>query len=130
MQVVNSPRTTQASVTESSVALTRWTCVLVCEACADACTAWADTCVSESGIDRVLDSIRLDLACAEICRTTASVLTAFPGSRFARAQLRACSEACRACATASRQFPEQHASCRACALACEQCQRACDWLAA
>jgi hypothetical protein len=120
MQALSSSTSTRAPTGAKRV-VARSTCILMCEACADACTVWADACVSEPGLDRVLDSIRLDLACAEICRATANVIASFPDARFARAQLRACSEACRACAIASREYQAQHASCRACARACEAC---------
>jgi hypothetical protein len=127
MQAMNSVR--RQPVGANSMSDTWAACISACEACADACTVWADECLSEPGIDRLLDSIRLDLACAEICRATAGVVTSFRDTRFAKAQLRACVAACRACALASGMHAQDHVRARACTLACEECERACEWLA-
>lgn len=60
--------------------------------CAQACTACADACLSEKDVAATTRCIRDDLDCADVCATTARVLsrhTAYD-ARLTRATLQAC----------------------------------------
>lgn len=96
--------------------------------CAAHCSACADACLDEDGDMR--RCIRLDLDCAEICKTTATILSRpGPSGDAWRSMLEACRDACRECAEECEKHDHDH--CRACAEACRRCEKACsDLLAA
>ena len=101
-------------------------------ACSQACTACADACLSEEHVAALVKCIRTDLDCADICATTARVLsrhTAYDAG-ITKAQLEACVQACRSCADECAQHAEMHEHCRVCAEACRACQQACEALLA
>jgi hypothetical protein len=97
-------------------------------ACAAACAACADACLTEPDVANLVDCIRRDLDCVDLCTATARVLTrnvSGPGD-VARALLEACVLACVECADVC----EKHGGhgmehCAACARACRECEAAC-----
>jgi hypothetical protein len=95
--------------------------------CSEACTSCADACLSEDMVAGLTMCIRLDLDCADICATTARVLTRQTSFdvAIARAQLEACATACMACAAECVTHAGMHEHCRICAEACRRCERAC-----
>jgi hypothetical protein len=95
--------------------------------CSEACTSCADACLSEDMVSELTTCIRLNLDCAEICATTARVLTRQTGFdvNIARAQVEACATACMACAAECAAHAGMHEHCRVCAEACNRCERAC-----
>ncbi|SDJ49759.1 hypothetical protein SAMN04488074_102213 [Lentzea albidocapillata subsp. violacea] len=96
-------------------------------ACAEACTACADACLSESSVAELTKCIRTDLDCADICGTTARVLsrhTAYDAN-ISRALLEACAVACKACGDECWSHANMHEHCRICAEACRTCEAAC-----
>lgn len=97
-------------------------------ACAQTCTACADACLGEKEhLSELRRCIRLNLDCADICETTARVLTrqvAFEPA-VARRLLEACAEACRACGEECQQHASMMEHCRICAEACRRCEQAC-----
>lgn len=96
-------------------------------ACAQTCTACADACLAEEMVAELRDCIRTDLDCADICATTAAVLSRRTGSNLAvvKAQLEACRIACAACAEDCESHAAMHEHCRICAEACRRCEQAC-----
>jgi hypothetical protein len=100
--------------------------------CAQACTQCADDCLSEQGKQEMLAKcIRLDLDCADICGTTARVLSRQTeyDANITRAQLAACIAACKSCGDECEQHSEhgmQH--CKVCAEQCRRCEHACQQL--
>ncbi|MCK0115740.1 four-helix bundle copper-binding protein [Isoptericola sp. S6320L] len=101
--------------------------------CAQACTACADACLSEEMVADLRKCIRSNLDCADICDTTARVLSRHTGydANVSRAQLEACIQACRSCGDQCESHAAMHEHCRVCAEACRACERACaDLLAA
>ncbi|PRZ02679.1 hypothetical protein BCE75_11853 [Isoptericola sp. CG 20/1183] len=101
--------------------------------CAQACTACADACLSEEMVADLRKCIRSNLDCADICDTTARVLSRHTGydANISRAQLEACVQACRSCGEQCESHAAMHEHCRVCAEACRACERACaDLLAA
>ncbi len=106
-------------------ALTR--CIQEALACAQACTACADACLSEDRVAELRKCIRTDMDCADICQTTAWVLSRHTGydANITRAQLEACVIACMACAEECEQHAGMHEHCLVCAEACRRCAQAC-----
>jgi len=100
--------------------------------CAQACTACADACLSEEMVADLRKCIRTNLDCADICATTARVLSRHTGydANITRAQLEACIAACRSCGDECEQHAEMHDHCRICAEACRACEAACQELLA
>ena len=104
-------------------------CIHACFGCAQVCSACADACLGEKAVADLVQCIRLNLDCADICVATGRILsrqTAFP-AEMVRAALQACAEACRLCGDEC----EQHAAhgmehCRVCAESCRRCERACN----
>ena len=96
-------------------------------ACTQACTACADACLSERTVAELTRCVRLDLDCADICATTARVLTRQTGfdKEIARTMLEACVVACRACGDECARHASAHEHCRICAEVCRSCETAC-----
>lgn len=102
-------------------------------ACSQACTACADACLSEDMVAELTKCIRTDLDCADICATTARVLSRHTGydANISRSLLEACATACKSCGDECARHTDMHEHCRICAEACRACERACrDLLAA
>jgi hypothetical protein len=101
-------------------------------ACVDLCTTCSSTCFNEAmnhcleaGEDHLEPKhFRLMMACAEICRSSATVmLTGVPQHVFV---CNACAEMCRACADSCEKVGDMQdcvAICRKCAESCEQMSR-------
>jgi hypothetical protein len=101
-------------------------------ACAQACTACADACLSEDMVADLTKCIRTNLDCADICTTTARVLSRHTGydANLSRSLLDACATACQACGDECGRHAGMHEHCRICADACRACEQACRDLAA
>jgi hypothetical protein len=98
--------------------------LMVLAECAAACDHCAIACLDEPEVKMLTHCIKLDLDCAEICRTTASFVAR--GSSHAKHLLKECAEICEACGAEC----EKHAAhgmehCRVCAEACKRCAVAC-----
>lgn len=105
--------------------------ILACTECAQVCNACADSCLSEEMLGDLVACIRTDLDCAEICATTAAVLSRSGATGPAAATLlQACVTACAACAEECTQHASMHEHCRICAEACRRCLNACQKLLA
>ncbi len=101
-------------------------CIDACDDCAQACTACADACLGEDMVGELVKCIRSNLDCADICSTTARVLSRHTGydANITRTVLTACIQACEACGDeCERHSSMQH--CAICAEACRRCERAC-----
>ena len=89
-------------------------CVAHCNHCADAC-------LDDDMVKMMVDCIRTDRACAEICSTTVKLLAM--DSAFAKAMVEKCHEICKQCAEECEGHEHQH--CKDCAEACRACAAAC-----
>ncbi|WP_121253331.1 four-helix bundle copper-binding protein [Nocardioides ferulae] len=107
-------------------------CIDACLRCAQTCTACADACLSEDMVADLRACIRLNADCADICSTTASVLSRQTGgdATVVTAIVQACAAACRACGDECGTHAEMHEHCRVCAEACRACEEACNRLLA
>jgi hypothetical protein len=96
-------------------------------ACSQACTACADACLSESMVAELTKCIRTNLDCADICATTARVLSRHTGydAGVSRSLLEACATACKSCGDECETHAGMHEHCRICADTCRNCERAC-----
>jgi len=101
-------------------------------ACSQACTACADACLSEDMVAELRKCIRTNLDCADVCDTTARVLSRHTGydANLTRAMLQACIQACRSCGDECAAHAGHHEHCRICAEACRACEQACSELLA
>lgn len=89
------------------------TCAAVCSVCSDADLD-----------DGMLDCARTCLDCADVCRTTAAILSRpAPSGALWRRQLEVCALACDECADECEEHDAGH--CQACAEACRACAEAC-----
>jgi hypothetical protein len=102
-------------------------CVDACHDCAQACTACADACLGEPDLVHLVQCIRLNLDCADLCSAAASVGSRRTGSNpwIIKRLLDACAEACRLCAEECDRHAREHVHCRICADACRACEQAC-----
>ena len=91
-----------------------------CVASCNYCTA---SCLNEDDVKMMVECIRLDMDCAEICRTTANLLAR--GSEHGSHLLQECAEICSKCASECEKHAPQMAHCKACAEACRKCEDAC-----
>ena len=109
-------------------------CIEECLICAQACTACADACLSEPDdhLPMLRKCIRSDADCADICATTARVLSRHTGydANITRAVLQACATVCSSCGDECESHAAQHEHCRVCAEACRRCEQACQELLA
>lgn len=105
-------------------------CIDACYSCSRTCTSCADACLSEENVAEMRKCIRLDLDCADICATTARVLTRQTeyDAPSSKAQLEACREICSTCADECEKHADHHDHCRMCAEECRRCAEACDAL--
>ncbi len=95
--------------------------------CSQTCTACADACLSEDMVAELTKCIRTNLDCADICATTARVLSRHTGydANITRTQLEACIQACKSCGDECEEHAGMHEHCRVCAEACRSCEQAC-----
>ena len=91
--------------------------------CEAACNYCADACLGEENVKMMVDCIRLDRECAEICGTTVN-LAAIESSRFFNKMVDICREICEACAEECEKHDHDH--CKKCAQACRECVKACE----
>lgn len=103
-------------------------CIEECIACAQDCTVCADACLAESEPADLRRCIALNLDCADMCRTTASVLSRSNAAdgELIRSVLLACIQACRSCGQECEQHAQHHDHCRICAESCHRCGKACE----
>ncbi|WP_007026901.1 four-helix bundle copper-binding protein [Saccharomonospora iraqiensis] len=104
-------------------------CIEECVACAQACTACADACLSESDdmLPQLRKCIRTNADCADVCETTARVLSRHTGydANLTRSVLEACAVAARTCGDECESHAAHHEHCRVCAESCRRCERSC-----
>jgi hypothetical protein len=95
--------------------------------CAAHCLSCADACLAEDSVDELRQCIRTDEDCAQVCLTTATLLSRQTEERAAtlRSQLETCISHCEACATECEGHADHHEHCRLCAEACRTCAQAC-----
>lgn len=98
--------------------------------CAQVCTSCADACLAEDMLTELRHCIRTDLDCADICNTTARILSrqTEPDIGLLQTQLDACVRACKACGDECEKHAGMHEHCRVCSESCRRCEEACNQL--
>lgn len=116
------PKRTTGAIDELAAAID------ACFDCAEACSACADACLAEQEVHALIECIRTNIDCAEVCTTTARLLArqTAPGSPVIKAQLAAAIAATQACAAACDWHGTILEHCRVCAEACKAAQAACE----
>lgn len=101
-------------------------CIEACYDCAQACTACADASLAEDRIKELIQTIRLDLDCADVCVATGQIASRRSGSdeQTVKRMIETCVDVCRLCAEeCERHLDMEH--CRICAESCRSCEQAC-----
>lgn len=93
--------------------------------CMTACNHCYDACLQEDDVNKMVDCIRLDRECADICAYLEQALGR--GTPFASQLAKVCAEICQACGDECNKHDHQH--CQECAQACYACAEACNHLA-
>ena len=103
-------------------------CIDECYECAQSCVICADACLGEEMVQQLLQCIRLNQDCADICAAAGAVASRRTGSNESviRMTLEACAEACRLCAEECERHADMHEHCRICAESCRRCEEACN----
>ena len=107
-------------------------CIEACIDCAQACGMCADACLAEEMVADLRSCIRTDLDCADICTTTARVVSRRTGANadIIKAVVTACAAACKSCGDECAGHASMHEHCKVCANACRRCEQACNDLLA
>lgn len=102
-------------------------CIEECYDCAQTCITCADACLGEDDVAELVQCIRLNQDCADLCTAAGSVATRRSGSNedVIRAVLLACELACRLCGEECQRHASMHDHCRICAEQCRACQVSC-----
>ena len=102
-------------------------CISECLACAQSCTACADAGLAEPDIDLLRRCIRLNLDCADLCATTALMLSRQlePDRELTRRLIELQAFSCQLCGDECERHAERHEHCRLCSQACRRCEEAC-----
>jgi len=102
-------------------------CIKACYDCAQSCTVGADAALGEEDLRKLSRGIRLCQDCADICETTARILSrqTDPDWKVVRKQLELCEVACRTCGQALINLGARREYFRECAEFCFACESAC-----
>ncbi|MTI22773.1 four-helix bundle copper-binding protein [Fulvivirga sp. RKSG066] len=95
--------------------------ILKLNECASACQHCSDACLDEEDVSHMINCIRLDRDCADICRLTSQLLSR--GSDQVEKLIDVCEAICRKCAEECEKHDNEH--CKKCATACRECEEAC-----
>lgn len=102
-------------------------CINACHVCAQTCTACADACLSEEQVDRLRRCIRHNLDCADLCETTARLLSrqTEADATLLQRQLEVLALSCQMCGQECGKHADKHEHCRTCAEVCHHCEQTC-----
>jgi hypothetical protein len=83
--------------------------------------------MAEGSVKELLQCIRLNLDCADVCAATGPVASRRTGGNetVLVSMLETCATACRLCGAECSQHASHHEHCRICADACRRCEEAC-----
>ncbi len=89
--------------------------------CINHCNYCADACLDEDDVKMMVDCIRLDRVCAEVCSTLNQLLV----TKYSNVDdlVRYCIKVCDECAEECGKHDAQH--CKDCAEACRKCSEEC-----
>ena len=90
--------------------------------CAIACDHCFSSCLQEEDVKMMTNCIRLNVECAQICRTTAALIA--QEVSYIQEMAEVCSDVCAACARECEEHEHEH--CKVCAEVCRRCEEVCD----
>lgn len=90
--------------------------------CAAACNYCSTACLSEPDVKKMVECIRLDIDCAQICEVTAALIGRH--SDNASQIIKICADICSKCAQECKKHKNME-HCRICAELCERCANMC-----
>lgn len=93
--------------------------------CVEACNHCYYACLKEEDVKMMVECIRLDRECAEICAFLEHALTR--STSFASDLAKVCTRICEACGNECQKHDHNH--CQKCAEACFKCAKACKEIA-
>jgi hypothetical protein len=96
-------------------------CIEACVQCAQECEHCADACLKEADVSTLAERIRRDRDCAELCWTSAALMSR--DSNFLDDLCRLCAEFCDLCGNECAKHDHDH--CQSCAAACRHCAEEC-----
>ena len=97
------------------------TLIITLDNCIYHCNHCADACLDEENISHMVDCIRTDRVCAEVCSALKNILA---GSYTdLQGLVNYCEQICRECSEECEKHKSQH--CQDCAKACRECEQAC-----
>ena len=107
-------------------------CIERCSAWEAACVSCADACLREAGVQQLVDCIRLNLDCADLCGVPVRLLSRHSSRepRVLHDALLACIVGCIACAEECQRHADHHEHCAVCAEECRRCAQSCEDLRA
>jgi len=95
--------------------------VKVIDACVRHCNHCADACLDEPDIQKMVDCIRLDRVCAQVCNSLSAILMTTHTDIDGLVQY--CIQICEECAAECEKHEMKH--CQDCAKACRECAQHC-----
>ncbi|MGP4075514.1 four-helix bundle copper-binding protein [Halobacillus sp. K22] len=93
--------------------------------CMEACNHCYDACLKEDNVAHMVDCIRLDRECADMCGFLEQALVR--NTPFAKELASVCAQMCEACGNECKKHEHDH--CQKCAEACFKCADACKSIA-
>jgi len=90
--------------------------------CMEACNHCYDACLKEEDVKMMVDCIRLDRECADICAYLEQAI--IRNSPFVSQLAAVCAEICEGCGNECKKH-DHHEHCQRCAEACFKCAEAC-----
>jgi hypothetical protein len=89
--------------------------------CINACNYCADACLEEDNVKMMVDCIRTDRVCAEVCSSLSQILN----TRYKNVSglIDYCISVCEECKNNCEKHEHEH--CQKCVKACEECIKAC-----
>jgi hypothetical protein len=105
-------------------------CMQDCFMCADYCIVCADACLHEEMVSGLVNCIKLNQDCADICEATGKLLlrASSKNINLIKKQLEACKLACMICAEECASHSSRHKHCKLCSDMCMQCVSSCQEL--
>jgi len=101
-------------------------CIDRCRSCQEICLETVNHCLAMGGRHAEADHIRMLLACAEICDTSARFMLL--GSKHHTLTCEVCAEVCEACAKDCERFSDDETM-QQCAEICRRCAESCRQMA-
>ena len=90
--------------------------------CAAACNNCLTACLAEQDVKNMMECIKLNMDCAQICQVTTSFISR--NSDHAKHLMKECTEICNKCAEECAKHKATH--CQECAEVCRKCAEACN----